>query len=238
MPAHGTGAAGPAGPSPPEGVGARHARGDDQRTARRGRRPGRSRALGRRSAHRAGTLRDRHARRAHDPLHDADPPAPRGRLRHDPAHEERARARRLRRGHDEERAGRDDDDAARAAAPIADLGPRQRTLRSTPRSRSRPASRSTSPTRRAPGSAARTRTPTGCSASTSRKAPTSRAGAPRRSKPSLPRSTADPARPSAGGHPPKPSTNTYAQPTSRCCDDRLNLGCWPESIIAWACAGA
>ena len=32
------------------------------------------------------------------PVHDADPPAPRGRLRHDPAHEERPGARRLRRG--------------------------------------------------------------------------------------------------------------------------------------------
>ena len=39
----------------------------DQRTPGRGRRSGRARALGRRPAHRAGTLRDRHARRAHRP---------------------------------------------------------------------------------------------------------------------------------------------------------------------------
>ena len=45
----------------------------------RGRGPRRSRALGRRSAHRLGALRDRHPRRAHDPFHDAGPPAPRGR---------------------------------------------------------------------------------------------------------------------------------------------------------------
>ena len=71
--------------------------------------------------------------------------------------------------------------------------------------------RSTSPTRTAPGSAARTRTPTGCCASTSPRAPTSRAGPPRTSKPSPPRSTTDPARPSAGRHPPKPSTSTYCR---------------------------
>ena len=106
LPAHRPGAAGPASPGPAEGLGARHARGDDQRTSRRGRGPSRSRPLGRRPAHRAGALRDRHARRAHDPLHDAGPPATRGRLRRHPTHEERARARRLRRGHDEERARR------------------------------------------------------------------------------------------------------------------------------------
>ena len=120
-------------------------------------------------------------------------------------------ARRLRRDHDEERVGVDDDDPARAAAPVADLGPRQRTLRSTPRSRSRPASRSTSPTRTAPGSAARTRTPTGCSASTSPKEPTSLAGAPRRSKPSPRLSTTDPARHSAGGPQRKHSMSIYSR---------------------------
>ena len=50
-----------------EGLGARHRRRADQRTARRGRGPRRSRALGRRPAHRPGALRDRHARRAHAP---------------------------------------------------------------------------------------------------------------------------------------------------------------------------
>ena len=104
----------------------------------------------------------------------------------------------------------DDADAARAAAPVADLGPRQGALRSTPRSTSRPASRSTSPTPTAPGSAAPTRTPTDCCASTSPRAPTCPAGAPTRSKPSPPRSTAGHARPSAGRHQPKPSTSTYS----------------------------
>ena len=63
----------------------------DQRTAGRGRRPCRSRALGRRPADRAGALRDRHAGRAHHPVHDADPPAPRGGLRHHRAHARTAR---------------------------------------------------------------------------------------------------------------------------------------------------
>ena len=76
------------------------------------------------------------------PVHDADPPAREdgyGTIR---AHEERPGARRLRRDHDEERARRDDDHAARAAAPIADLGPRQGAVRARRSSRSRPASRS------------------------------------------------------------------------------------------------
>ena len=99
----------------------------------------------------------------------------------------------------------DDDHAARAAAPIADLGPRQGAVRARPvqgRDRHR---RSTSPTRTAPGSAARTRTPTACCASTSPRAPTSPAGPPTSSQAVAHASTADPARPSAGGHPPKPS---------------------------------
>ena len=88
-------------------------------------------------------------------------------------------ARRLWRGDDEGRAAADDHHAARAAAPVADLGSRQGALRSTRSSRSRPASRSSSPTPTARGSAARTRTPTACCASTSPRAPTCRAGARR-----------------------------------------------------------
>ena len=61
-----------------EGLGARDARRDDQRTARRGRGPSRPGALGRRLAHRPGALSDRHGGRAHHSLHDADPPATRG----------------------------------------------------------------------------------------------------------------------------------------------------------------
>ena len=72
----------------------------------------------------------------------------------------------------------DDRRPARAAAPFADLGPWQGTLRSTPHSLSRPGSRSSSPTPTAPGSAAPTRTPTACCASTSPKAPTSPDGPP------------------------------------------------------------
>ncbi len=69
--------------------------------------------------------------------------------------------------------------------------------------------------RRAPGSEAPTRTPTGACASTSPKAPTCRGGTPRgRSKPSPTRSTADPARPSAGRHHHKHSTERCVDPLS------------------------
>ena len=129
--------------------------------------------------------------------------------RHKHTIEERAGASRLRRDHDEERPCRRDHDTARAAAPLAHLGPRQGAVRSTPSSRSRPASPSTSPTPTAHGSAARTRTPMACCGSTSPRAPTSPAGAPRTLKPSPTRSTTDPARPSAGRHQPKPSTSNY-----------------------------
>ena len=44
-----------------------------------------------------GPVGDRHARRAHQPLHAAGPPAPAGGLGREAAREERARARRLRR---------------------------------------------------------------------------------------------------------------------------------------------
>ena len=70
-----------------------------------------------------------------------------------------------------------------------------------------PVSRSTSPTRTRPGSAARTRTLTGYCASTFQRAPTYPAGAPKTSKPSPSRSTAGHARPSDGRHPPKHWTN-------------------------------
>lgn len=62
-----------------------------------------------------------------------------------------------------------------------------------------------------PGSSeARTRTPTGCCATTSPKAPTCPVGAPRRSARSPQLSTTGRARPSAGRPPPKHSTNTYS----------------------------
>jgi IS30 family transposase len=60
-----------------------------------------------------------------------------------------------------------------------------------------------------PWSAAATRTPTGCCASTSPKAPTSPGTAPRISPRSLPPSTADRARRWAGGHPPRRWRSTW-----------------------------
>ncbi len=69
-------------------------------------------ALGRRSADCTGTISDRHARRTHDTLHDADPPSTREGSRRNRAREERTRACRQRGGHDEERSRSDDDDVA------------------------------------------------------------------------------------------------------------------------------
>ena len=94
---------------------------------------------------------------------------------------------------------------------VADLGPRQGTVRARAVQGRHRHRRSTSPTRTRPGSAARTRTPTACCASTSPRAPTCPAGPPKTSRPSPRRSTADPARSSAGRHPPKPSTSSYAR---------------------------
>ena len=71
---------------------------------------------------------------------------------------------------------------------------------------------STSATRTAPGSAAPTRTPTGCCASTSPRAPTSPATAPTTWPPSPTSSTAARARRSAGAPRPKCSTSTSPQP--------------------------
>jgi hypothetical protein len=62
--------------------------------------------------------------------------------------------------------------------------------------------------RKAPGSVAPTRTPTGCYVNTSRRAPTSPATARMTSPPSPRPSTAVPARPSAGEPPPKSWTST------------------------------
>ena len=81
------------------------------------------------------------------------------------------------------------------------------------------------PTRTAPGSAARTRTPTACCASTSRRAPTCPARPPTSSTPSPPPSTAGPARPSAGRPRRSPQRTPTVGRTRRCCDDPLNPVC-------------
>ena len=69
-------------------------------------------------------------------------------------------------------------DAARAAAPLADLGPGRGDGPARPAAHRHRPRRSTSATRTAPGSAAPTRTPTACCASTSPRAPTSPGTAP------------------------------------------------------------
>ena len=65
---HGSGATGSPRPVPTEALGARHPRGDDQRTPSRSRRSCRSRALGGRPPHRAGAFRHRHPGRANHPF--------------------------------------------------------------------------------------------------------------------------------------------------------------------------
>src|SRR3954466_15615502 len=78
---------------------------------------------------------------------------------------------------------------------------------------STPACRSTSAIRTARGSAARTRTPTACCDSTSRRAPTWACTARTTSRPWPRRSMPGPARPSAGGHLPRPLTRCYGRLT-------------------------
>ena len=153
----------------------------DQPTPRRGRRPGRARALGRRPDHRHRRTPPRSAPWSnvstrftillHLPgRHDAD----------------------SRRRGDDPRDGQ----AARAPAPIDHLGPRHRAGRLPATSRSSWTCRSSSATRTRPGNAAPTRTPTGCCGSGSRRAPTSPSTPPRTYAGSPPPSTPDPALPS------------------------------------------
>ena len=132
LPAHRPGAAGTAGTVAEQAAGPCHRGCRDQRTARRGRRPRRSWALGGRPDHRDRPVGDRHARGAQQPLHAAGAPAPAGRLGREAAGEERPLAWRLRRHRDERRADGVDDAAARAAAQDPHLGPRERTLRPRP----------------------------------------------------------------------------------------------------------
>src|SRR5512144_2410710 len=188
------------------GQGLRHRRSDDQRAARGGRRPRRSGALGRRPHPRPAQLGDRHPRRAHHPVHDPAAPAAAARPWRGESQERPAARRARRRGPP----GRDhcsDHDTAGTAAPVADLGPGRRDGQarwpSTSSCASPPDCRSTSVTRTAPGSAAATRTPTGCCAGAFRRAPTSPATAATTSTPSPPLSTDAPARPSTGRHPPR-----------------------------------
>ena len=145
------------------------------------------------------------------PVHDAAAPAAHGRPR--PG---RARARTARRwpGTAPKRSATRSPPGhgpARAAAPLADLGPGRRDGPARASCASTPAWPSTSATRTARGSAAPTRTPTGCCASTSPRAPTSASTRAMTSTPSPPRSTAAPARRSATRPPPKRSTNTSSR---------------------------
>ena len=117
--------------------------------------PLRGRALGGRSHHRQGPgLGDRHPGRAADQDGPAAAPAP------------------ARRRHPARRAEGADGRPAAGAAAVDHLGPGHRDGPPSARSPDRSARRSTSATPTRPGSAARTRTPTGCCATTSPRAPT------------------------------------------------------------------
>lgn len=81
-----------------------------------------------------------------------------------------------------------------------------------------------------PGSVAPTRTPTDSSASTSRKEPTSPGTPAAISTLSPSPSTPDPAKPSAGEHPPKPSTSFYAHSNKAVLQRPLE----PAQYTSWA----
>ena len=175
MPADPTSAARSQGAPAGRGQGVRDRGGDDQRAARRGRRPGRPWTLGGRPDPRAresaiGTLVERTSRFTMllrlPPMTEQGP-----RVKNGPALA----------GHGAE-AVRDaiaehDHHAPLTAPPITDLGPGHRDGPTRSAAASRRACRCTSAIRTAHGSAAPTRTATGCCASTSRKASTSSPGA-------------------------------------------------------------
>ena len=132
--------------------------GQHQRAPGRSRPTGRARPLGGRPDHRqAQPDRDRHAGRAHQRLHDAGARCP---TATSPSRSRRRWPRRSR-------------PCPRRLRRIADLGPGPGDARLEAGRASPPASTSSSATRTRPGSAAPTRTPTACSASTSPRAPTS-----------------------------------------------------------------
>jgi hypothetical protein len=122
LPAHRTGAAGAAGANPPRQV-LRHARDPDQPASGGGGRPGGAGTLGGRLDHRLEPLGHRHARGAHDALHDAAAPAAQGGLRHRRARQERAAAGRTRCRGGARGDHPHDHNLARAAATVSDLGP-------------------------------------------------------------------------------------------------------------------
>ena len=147
----GRNAAGPRPQRAPRGGIREH--GHDQRTSRRGRRPGRARPLGRRPDHRQGRQeRHRHPGRAHHPLRDAPALVDGQRRRSRPRRDDRRRSDRC----PNSCADRSPGTKAREMAHHADVHHRHRHRRST----------SATPT--APGSAVPTRTPTACYASTTR----------------------------------------------------------------------
>ena len=154
---------------------------------------------------------DRHPGRTHHRVRDAAAPA-----------------RRPHRRHRRRRDDRQDRRPPRAAAPLADLGPRQRDGPAHQDHRGHRAADLLLRPAHPRGNAAPTRTPTGCCASTSPKAPTCPSTAPGCSTTSPPNSTPDPANASTGAPPPKPSTD-YS-PNQPRCTHRLN----PETVAPTA----
>ncbi len=159
----------------------------DLSPAGRGRGPRRARTLGGRPDHRQRQrISHRDPGRTQQPVRDAAAPARPARRRAGP------------RRHDHHHAH-----PAGGDPPLPDPGSRKGTDPARPRSPSPWTCRSTSATRTALGSAAATRTPTGCYASTSPRAPTCPGTPGPTSTSSPPNSTHDHARHTAGTAPPR-----------------------------------
>jgi hypothetical protein len=208
----------------------------DQPASRRGRRPRRAWTLGRRPHPGAGQVRDRHPGRAHHPVHDAAAPAPHRRPWR-PQSQQLARAGRPRRPRPSGTPSPQRSPRCPNSSASQSPGIRRRNGPAPPGCASTPASRSTSATRTAPGSAPPTTTATACHANTSPSAPTSADTAQRPRRHRHRAQQPSPQDPGAGEPQPRPSTNSSCRSTRRGCEHPLNPSSTPPpSTSTWRCS--